>query len=95
MQRSLDEQMRLAEARKSNTHAQRKRAFLSAEALNKSTEEMHPNRPLWKRNAPNMRLVEVQCAHRKDCYPQMAVGDVETSHLSSRGIQELRQSRHP
>ena len=33
----------------------------------------------WKHNAPNMRLVEIQCAHLKHCHPETRLGRHPTS----------------
>ena len=38
--------------------------------------------PFRKHCAPKMRLVEVQCAHRKHCYPETPLGSHPTSRVS-------------
>ena len=47
-----------------------------------SVEEMRPKWPFWKHHAPEMRLAEAQCAHRKHCYPETPLGSHPTSRVS-------------
>ena len=55
-----------------------------------SVEEMRPKWPFWKHRAPEMRLVEAQCAHRKHCCSETPLGSHPTSRVSHRSAQGSR-----
>ena len=50
---------------------------------------MRPKWPFWKHRAPQMRLVEAQCAHGEQCYPETPLSDSVKRHLRGRHLSVL------